>query len=141
MRRGLSSRLDRLWRDYRLRIAEQERLREARQQAGERDRGLAACLRAGLARAGIDPARVPALRRYDQETAALARPEPGLPSGLQSPENDAVAWLYGKLLRTVERHRERPLDLATATPAELFALYCFRPAASGLSGSGGAPGG
>jgi hypothetical protein len=36
-------------------------------------------------------------------------------------------------LRIVQHHRDRPLDLATASPTELFAVYCFVPDAPGVA--------
>jgi hypothetical protein len=130
---ALKRRLDRLWQAHQARLAEQEAERERQAEAGR----MAALLRAGLARAGIDPDTVPAMRRYERAIAAAADPPPEPPS----PARDPAAWLRAKFLDIRERHRERPLDLADASPAQLFAVYCFDPDAPDLGGLCGVPSG
>jgi len=121
MPRGLRRRLDRLWEEYRREKAFRDSVRAARD-ATEK---FVKVLRAGLTRAGIDPATVPAMHRYDD-------PEPEPPREPYRPPGPAER-LREKLLRIVRHHREHPLDLATASPMELFAVYCFVPDAPGVA--------
>jgi hypothetical protein len=113
VRRGLERRLARL---------EAWFGREAPAIAGERDR-LAArdiaarVMRWGLAKAGIDPRTVPALRRIEE-----AEPPPPTPAAaLPNPRDRLIA----KLVRLRRRPGQPPLDPATATPAQLLAAICF----------------
>jgi len=111
--RGLRRRLDRLWAGYR---------REAEASDAERDvldvrAKVAAAIRAGLAYNGIDPDSVPALRRLEQ-------PEPA--SRAMSVAPPGPLELFRDRMRTLARRcREYPPKLADATPAELFAVFCF----------------
>ena len=73
----------------------------------------------GLRRAGIDPAEAVALRRVDE-------PEPPPPRVRLRPI-DAREVLIAKMERLAERMRGHPPDLATASPAMLFAYYCIGP--------------
>ena len=72
----------------------------------------------GLRDAGIDPATVPAMRRFDQ-------PEPAddPPSRFRPP--DVRDAFFAKLAALRDRCRQYPPPLARATPMELFAMYCF----------------
>jgi hypothetical protein len=119
--RGLRRRLDRLWVVYQREKAYRDSVR-AGQDANEK---FVKALRAGLTRAGIDPATVPAMRRCDE-------PDPPAPREPYRPPGPA-ARLREKLLRIVRDHREHPLDINTASPMELFAVYCFIPDAPGVS--------
>ena len=121
MLRGLRRRLDRLWDEYRRDKAYRDSVR-ARHDAREK---FAATLRAGLTRAGIDPASVPAMRGYDE-------PDPAPPRELYRPQGP-VEIFREKMLRIVRHHREHPLDLNAASPMELFAVYCFVPDAPGVA--------
>jgi hypothetical protein len=125
MLRGLRRRLDKLWDAHQRETAIRD---AARNRHGVRERFLAA-IRAGLTRNGIDPSTVPSMRVYEPGNVFGPRPEP--PSG-PSPDSPA-ARLREKLLRIVECHRDEPLDLAKATPMELFAIYCFVPDAPGVT--------
>jgi hypothetical protein len=119
--RGLRRRLDRLWVAYQREKAYRDSVRNRH---GVHERFVAA-LRAGLTRAGIDPQAVPAMHRYDE-------PEP-LPSHEAYRPPGPAERQREKLLRIVHHHRERPLDLDTASPMELFAVYCFIADAPGVS--------
>ena len=121
MLRGLRRRLDRLWDEYRREKAVRD---AACNRHGARDK-FVATLRAGLTRAGIDPASVPAMRCYDE-------PDPLPPSRPYRPPGPAEL-LREKLLRIVRHYREHPLDLNRASPMELFAVYCFTPDAPGVA--------
>ena len=124
MLRELRRRLDRLWVVYQREKAYCESVSN-RHAVREK---FAAAVRAGLTRAGIDPATVPAMRRYDDPDdffAQQANPPP--------PPETPADRLRAKLLRILDHHRDHPLDLATATPMELFALYCFVPDAPGVA--------
>jgi hypothetical protein len=119
--RGLRRRLDKLWVAY-------QREKALRDSVGDRERAgkkFEAALRAGLARAGIDPATVPAMRLYDE-------PEPPSSRGPYRPPGP-VEIFREKMLRIIRHHREHPLDLNTASPMDLFAMYCFIPDAPGVS--------
>ena len=85
-------------------------------------------MRAGLRRAGVDPATVPAMQLYEPGSLFAPRPEPPPP-----PPDSPVDRMRQKLLRIVECHREQPIDLDQASPMELFALYCFIPDAPGVT--------
>jgi len=121
MLRGLKRRLDRLWDAYQREKAYRDGVR-AGQDASEK---FVKVLRAGLTRAGIDPATVPAMRRYDE-------PEPAPPRELYRPPGP-VEIFREKMLRIVRHHREHPLDLNHASAMELFAVYCFVPDAPGVA--------
>jgi len=123
MLRGLRRRLDRLW------VAHQrEKAMRERNRRGVREKFVAA-IRAGLLDAGIDPASAPAMRPYEPGGCFAPRPEP--PS--RPPAESPTERLRARLLAIVERCREQPLDLAKATPFELFAMYCFIPDAPGVA--------
>jgi len=74
-------------------------------------------LMGGLRDHGIDPATVPAMRRFDE-------PEPAPPPVSLKPPN-ARDLLFAKIAQLRRRCLQHPPDLARATPMELFALYCF----------------
>lgn len=60
------------------------------------------------------------MRRYDDPNdffAQQAKPPP--------PPETPADRLRAMLLRILDHHRDHPLDLAAATPMELFALYCL----------------
>jgi len=126
MLRGLRRRLDRLWEAH-------QREKAARLTQGDRRSSLTefvVSVRAGLHRAGIDPASVPATAIFEPGSifARLIQP-PQPPPPAESP----VEKLRQRLLAIVERHREQPLDPAKANLMELFALYCFIPDRPGIS--------
>jgi len=120
MLRRLRRRLDRLWQasQYRQSVSDSRDLHER----------FIAAVRAGLRRAGIEPATVPAMRLYEPGSLFGPRPEPPPP-----PPDSPAERLRQKLLRIVECHREHPIDLDQASPMELFALYCFVPDAPGVT--------
>ncbi len=124
MLRGLRRRLDRLWEAY-----QAEKARAERAELRQRTRQIFIdAVRAGLTRAGIDPATIPAIREYDDPNdffAQAAKPPP--------PPETPAERLRARLLRILECHREDPIDLATATPMELFALFCFVPDRPGVA--------
>jgi hypothetical protein len=127
MLRGLRRRLDRLWEAY-------EREKAARLAEGDRRgslREFVLSVRAGLRRAGIDPATVRATAIFEPGSifGRVMQPPQPPPSPAESP----VEKLRQRLLAIVERHREQPLDLAKANLMELFALYCFIPDRPGIS--------
>jgi hypothetical protein len=70
----------------------------------------------GLRRAGIDPTDAVALRRIDE-------PEPPPPRVRLRPI-DAREVLIAKMEKLAERMRGHPPNLASASPAMLFAYYC-----------------
>jgi hypothetical protein len=113
MLRGLRRRLDRLWA-----IHQHEK---AACQAEEDRRSVrasfVAALRAGLARAGIDPATLPVMRRFDPPDAA----PPATPARPPGP----LERLHAELSRLARGCREHPPVLTNASPMELFAMYCF----------------
>jgi hypothetical protein len=74
-------------------------------------------LMGGLRDHGIDPATVPAMRRFDQ-------PEPAPPPVSLRPPS-ARDRFFAEIAQLRRRCLQRPVDLARATPMELFALYCF----------------
>jgi hypothetical protein len=119
--RGLRRRLDRLWAVYRHEAA----AREAEHDQRSCRESFVATLRAGLARARVDPATVPAMRRFDM-------PDPAPPPPPDHSRGPLDAFC-DQLSKIVGRHRDRPLDLGIATPLELFAVYCF-DAAEGPEG-------
>jgi hypothetical protein len=114
-----------MWDEYR---REKAMCEAACSRQGVREK-FVATLRAGLTRAGIDPAAVPAMCLYEPGGVFAPRPEP--PS--RPPPDGPAERLRAKLLRIVDHHREHPIDLATATPMELFAVYCFVPDAPGVA--------
>ena len=81
---------------------------------------VAKIIRAGLRQAGLDPNEAVALRRFEQ-------PEPAPRSGAAGQPGGAgpLDILYERLLALVPRRPEDMPDLATASPAKLFAAYCF----------------
>jgi hypothetical protein len=120
--RGLRRRLDRLW-------AAHQRVAAVRDDEAERLNARAIfvrTLRAGLVHAGIDPATVPALRRFDGRHA-FAGAAPAYP-----PSDDPIAMLRDQLSRLARHCRERPFDLNSASPMALFAAYCFDETAEGI---------
>jgi hypothetical protein len=113
--RGLRRRLDRLWASYRRAADFRAAEREAR---GARE-SFVTTLRAGLARAGIDADTVPAMRRF-------APPDPAAsPAERSRRPSGPVEILCDRLSRLARRCLESPPDLATATPMELFVMYCL----------------
>ena len=89
---------------------------------------LLAILTLNCSRVGIDPVTVPAMRRHDDPddfSAQQAIPPP--------PPQTPADRLRAKLLRILDHYRDHPLDLATATPMELFALYRFVPDRPGVA--------
>jgi hypothetical protein len=115
--RGLRRRLERLWAVHQWERAAEDEQREA---AGVRNRFLAV-LRAGLARAGIDPASLPVMRRFDE-------PEDAPPATAARPPHP-FDKLYGELSRLARGGCGSPAELANASAMTLFALYCFDEAA------------
>jgi hypothetical protein len=89
---------------------------ERERQAREKFVGL---LMGGLRDHGIDPATLPAMRRFDQP-----EPPPVAPPLRRRPP-DARDRFFAKIARLKQRLRTRPPSLDTATPIELFAMYCF----------------
>jgi hypothetical protein len=83
-------------------------------------RKVAAAIHAGLAEAGIDPDRVPVLRRFEQ----LEPPVPA-PAGPEGGESDPRQILYEQLARLAQRCREHPPTPAECSPAMLYAMVCF----------------
>ena len=81
----------------------------------------------GLRDAGIDPATVPAMRRFDE-------PAPSAAPALRVRPPDARERFFAKLARLARRCRQNPPPLARATPMELFAIYCFDADVSPASG-------
>jgi len=122
--RGLSRRLDRLWQEHQYRRSVGDRHRDSH----DLHERFIATVRAGLCRAGIDPATVRAMRLYEPGSVFAPRPEPPPP-----PPDSPVERVRQKLLRVIECHREHPIDLDKASPMELFALYCFVPDAPGVA--------
>jgi hypothetical protein len=127
VQRGLDRRLDRLWQPYRRRVAARNAQRDGH---AWRTKFIEA-VRMGLICAGIDPATVPAMRFFDESNASVyaRRSETTSEEEPKSPTEK----MRGELLRILRRHREVPLDLNTATPLELFAVYCFIGDAPGVS--------
>lgn len=123
--RVLLRRLDRVaavvegWRSAR---DEQQERREAR----ELFLGL---LTGGLRDAGIDPATVPAMRRFDA-------PAPPTDPPIHRGPPDARDAFFASLTELARRCRQDPPSLADATPLQLFAMYCFddSPVADGPAG-------
>ena len=85
---------------------------------------VAKIIRAGLKQAGLDPNEAVALRRFEQPEP---EPEPTPRSGAAGQPGGAgpLDILYERLLALVPRRPEDMPDLATASPAKLFAAYCF----------------
>jgi hypothetical protein len=115
-----------LWQAYQQRVAARKAARDARQSRED----LVNAVRAGLKWAGIDPATVPALRRY--EPGGFYGPHDP-PSRSPLLEDGAVERFRQRLVEIVECCRDEPLDLATATLTELFAVYCFIPDMPGVA--------
>ena len=129
MLRGLRRRLDRLWEPYR-RAKEANAAEHNSRTTLER---FVLTVRAGLVRAGVDPKSVPAMRQYEpggflHDVVGIGAPPRQPPPEPETP----VERLRAKLLRILDHHRDRPIDLDRATPMELFALYCFVPDAPGV---------
>jgi hypothetical protein len=120
MLRGLKRRLDRLWAAHRRATAYRDSL-ESRARSREL---MVAAVRAGLARAGIDPDSVAAIRGYE--------PEPPMPRERSRPAGP-LELLREQLLRMRRSDEEHPIDLDQASIIELFATYCFIPDAPGIS--------
>jgi hypothetical protein len=80
-------------------------------------RRIAALIREGLERAGIDPALAPQLRQLEAPEPPPAR------SSWQRP--DPREAFFDKLRILAERLRGHPPPLATAAPIALLAYYCF----------------
>jgi hypothetical protein len=116
LQRGLERRLARA-------EAGAERLAALRDAEREREAAarfhdeFAEAIRAGLLRAGLDPADAACLHRQ-AEPDPPARPAPSV-------EDDSAAWLEAKFARLIECAREEPPNLAQASMAELFAVYCL----------------
>jgi hypothetical protein len=82
---------------------------------------VAKAIRAGLAKAGIDPNDVPALQRFEVPEPP---PLPG-PIGPAGAEPDPRSILYDKLKVLAQRCREHPPTPAECSPAMVFAMSCF----------------
>jgi hypothetical protein len=80
---------------------------------------IAALIRAGLERAGLDPAEAVTLRRYE----ALEPLPPPRPPLLRRVDPRQV--FVEKMRALAERMRGDPPSLSDASPAELFAYYCL----------------
>jgi hypothetical protein len=111
--RGLKRRLDRLW------VAHQREraIRDAASNRHDMREAFVAALRAGLTRAGIDPASLPVMRRFDPPETAPPEPAARPPGPLER--------LHAELSRIARACREHPPVLTNASPIELFAMYCF----------------
>jgi hypothetical protein len=88
---------------------------EEQRQAHELFVGL---LLGGLRDHGIDPATVPAMRRFDKPA-----PPVGPPVRRRPPDGREV--FFAQVAELARRCRRNPPSLAVATPIELFAMYCF----------------
>ena len=88
---------------------------EAHREARELFLGL---LRGGLRDAGIDPAAVPAMRRFDA-------PDPPADPPVRCRPLHAREAFFAKLAELARRCRQDPPSLTEATPLQLFAMYCF----------------
>jgi hypothetical protein len=77
-----------------------------------------ALLMGGLRDAGIDPATVPAMRRFDA-------PKPPVDPPVHRRPLHARDVFFAKLAELARRCRQDPPSLADATPLQLFAMYCF----------------
>jgi hypothetical protein len=75
-------------------------------------------LTGGLSDAGIDPATVPAMRRFDA-------PQPRVDPPVHRRPLQARDAFFAKLAEIARRCRQDPPSLADATPLQLFAMYCF----------------
>ena len=80
---------------------------------------IAAMIRAGLERAGLDPAQAATLRRYE----ALEPLPPQRPPMLR--RVDPRQAFAEKMQALARRMRGHPPALASASAAELLAYYCF----------------
>jgi hypothetical protein len=89
---------------------------------------IAALIRAGLERAGVDPAEAVTLRRYE----ALEPLPPPRPPSLR--RVDPRQAFIEKMQALAERMRGHPPSLANASPAELFAYYCLGDGAKPVPG-------
>ena len=94
----------------------EEARRERDLQAGRKI--IAALIRTGLERAGLDPAQAVTLRRYE-----ALKPPPAPPSPLR--RIDPREAFVARIEALADRMRGRPPDLANASPAELLAYYCL----------------
>ncbi|HTQ32636.1 MAG TPA: hypothetical protein VMI30_00595 [Stellaceae bacterium] len=72
----------------------------------------------GLRDHGIDPATVPAMRRFDE-----AEPPVEPPVRFRPP--NARDRFFAKIAELARRCRRNPPPLERATRMELFAMYCF----------------
>ena len=80
-------------------------------------KAVASLIRAGLERAGIDPAEAVTLRRYE----TLEPPPPRQ----KLRRTDPREAFFAQMAALAERMRGQPPSLATASPAALLAYYCF----------------
>lgn len=97
---------------------------EENREAHEARKAVAALIRAGLERAGLDPAQAPSLRRLER---LAPPPAPRAPWRRLDPADAFLA----KVRALAERLRGHPPPLATASPAQLLAYYCFGEGAPG----------
>jgi hypothetical protein len=84
---------------------------------------IAEMIRAGLERAGLDPAQAVTLQRYD---ALEPLPAPRPPQLRRIDPRQAFAERMQALARRMRGH---PPALSDASPAELLAYYCFAESA------------
>ena len=117
MLRGLERRLRRLEEQFGRRAAERDQERDVLRAR----KIVAKAIRAGLTQAGIDPNDAPALRRLEQPEPMPRADTAGWPAGGDGPRD----IFYRRLAALARRYREKPPDLANASPAMLFAAYCF----------------
>ena len=123
MLRALKRRLDRLWQSY-------ERRRQ-QHDSNDTHRRFVEIVRAGLRRAGLDPAKIHATAVYEPGSIFA-----GLMKTPQPPpkaDDNPTQKLRTDLLGILERHREQPIDVNHASLMELVALYCFVPDAPGVT--------
>lgn len=80
-------------------------------------------IRAGLIRAGLDPADAACLNREPEPTPYVP---PASPAG-----DDPIDELEWRFARYIDCARDEPPDLAQASMAELYAVYCLGVEADG----------